>query len=146
MSQRLPDAIFHIYFSPYTGHALEIDGVVYPTIEHAYQCARYDNSEIRKEIREASSAVNAWKTSCKYKDQQKEGFRERKFETMKSFMRIKLEQHEDVKNALQESGNQIIVKHIISGPPGDGVWDDGADRLGENRMGKMWMELRDEIQ
>ncbi len=28
----LPLEIFYIYFSPHTGHAVELDGVVYPTV------------------------------------------------------------------------------------------------------------------
>jgi predicted NAD-dependent protein-ADP-ribosyltransferase YbiA (DUF1768 family) len=43
---KLPLEIFYIYFSPYTAHAIEIDGVVYPTVEHAYQCARYTETLI----------------------------------------------------------------------------------------------------
>ena len=42
---------FFIYFSPYTAHAIEVDGVLYPTVEHAYQCERYTDPKIIEEIR-----------------------------------------------------------------------------------------------
>ena len=51
--------IFYIYFSPYTAHAIELDGIVYPTIEHAYQCQRYIDKKIIDEIRSAPSPVKA---------------------------------------------------------------------------------------
>jgi predicted NAD-dependent protein-ADP-ribosyltransferase YbiA (DUF1768 family) len=58
---------FYIYFSPYTAHAIEADGVVYPTVEHAYQCQRYTDSKIIEEILNAKSPVKAWETSSQYK-------------------------------------------------------------------------------
>jgi len=145
MTQKLSDTIFHIYFSPYTGHALKIGGVRYATLEHAYQCARYDDERIREEILGAPSAVEAWKVSSKYKNLQIPDFREHKFEVMKDLARIKIEQHEDVRQALLDSGDDEIIKNIVTGPPGDGVWDGGLDGTGENKMGKMWMELRGEL-
>ncbi len=138
---------FYIYFSPYTAHAIEIEGVVYPTLEHAYQCMRYTDSKIREEIRAAHSPVKAWEVSSKYKHLQIAEFKneEYKLKVMKDLMRLKASQHEDVRNALIESGNMKIVKHVVTYPPGDSFWDDGEDGNGANHIGRMWMEIRDEI-
>ncbi len=141
----LPFEIFAIYFSPYTAHALEIDGVVYPTVEHAYQCMRYDDKKIIEEILSARSPVKAWETSTKYKHLQIADFRDRKLEVMKKLMRLKVEQHEEVKKVLVDSGDVQIVKHITTYPPGDGFWDDGVNGEGLNHMGRMWMEIREEL-
>ena len=75
MPQKLPLEIFYIYFSPYTAHAIELDGVLYPTVEHAYQCQRYADQKIIEEIRSATSPVKAWETSTKYKHLQIPEFR-----------------------------------------------------------------------
>lgn len=141
----VPLELFAIYFSPYTAHAIVVNGVQYPTVEHAYQCSRYDDPKIIDEIRAAASPVKAWKISSKYKPGQRPDFRDRKFEVMKQLMRAKADQHEEVRKALLDSGDLAIVKHITTYPPGDGVWDDGPDGAGENRMGKMWMEIRAEL-
>jgi ribA/ribD-fused uncharacterized protein len=141
----LPLHIFYIYFSPYTAHAIEVDGVIYPTVEHAYQCLRYQDQKIVEEIKSACSPVKAWEISTKYKHLQIPDFRARKREAMKMLMRAKLEQHEEVRTALINSGDLLIVKHIDTYPPGDGYWDDGEDGKGENQMGKIWMELREEL-
>src|SRR6185369_11364980 len=132
---------FYIYFSPYTANAIEIDGVIYPTMEHAYQCARYTDKKIIEEIRNAKSPARAWEVSIKYKHLQIPEFKswEHKFKVMKDLMRLKVEQHEEIKKALIESGDFKIVKHIVTYPPGDGVWDDGEDGKGQNEYGKMWM-------
>jgi N-glycosidase YbiA len=147
MKDILPLELFYIYFSPYTAHAIEIDGVLFPTVEHAYQCQRYSDQGIIDEIRAATSPVYAWEVSTKYKHLQIPEFRNEdyKLEVMKKMMRLKAAQHADVRQALIDSGDKKIVKHIVSYPPGDGFWDDGEDGRGENHMGRMWMEIRDEI-
>lgn len=143
----LPLEVFYIYFSPYTAHALEIDGIVYPTTEHAYQCARYEDERIREEIRMQHSPVAAWETSTRYKHLQKPAFKDEqhKLAVMKELMRLKAQQHQDVRQALRDSGDALIVKHIVTYPPGDGFWDDGEDGTGANHMGRMWMEIREEL-
>jgi len=138
---------FYIYFSPYTAHTIEIDGVVYPSIEHAYQCQRYTDKKIREEIRNVRSPVKAWETSCKYKHLQIPEFKkdEYKLGVMKMLFRLKAEQHDEIRKALLESGEMKIVKHIVTFPPGDGFWDDGEDGKGLNYIGKLWMEIREEV-
>lgn len=138
---------FYIYFSPYTAHAIKIDGLVFPTLEHAYQCKRYTDSKIIEEIRNASSPTNAWEISCKYKHNQIPEFKSEKYKlkVMKDLMRLKAVQHKEIRNALIDSGNMKIVKHIVTYPPGDGFWDDGEDGKGLNHIGRLWMEIRDEI-
>ncbi len=64
---------------------------------------------------------------------------------MKKLMRARVDQHEDVRKALIDSGDLQIVKHIDTYPPGDGFWDDGPDGRGENQIGKIWMEIREEL-
>lgn len=138
---------FFIYFSPYTAHAIEIDGVVFPTVEHAYQCQRYTDPEIIKEILSATSPVKAWETSTKYKHLQIPEFKDEnhKLKVMKWLMELKTQQHEEIKQALIDSGDLKIVKHIVTYPPGDGFWDDGVDGTGLNHMGRMWMEIKDSL-
>jgi ribA/ribD-fused uncharacterized protein len=146
--EKIPLEIFAIYFSPYSAHAIEIDGVVYPTLEHAYQCSRYTDERIREEIRSQRSPVKAWETSSKYKSVQIPEFKDEQYKlnVMKTLMRAKALQHEDVRKALLDSGNIKIVKHITTYPPGDGFWDDGEDGKGHNHVGRMWMEIREELQ
>lgn len=138
---------FAIYFSPYSAHAIEVNGLVFPTVEHAYQCARYTDPKIVEEIRTAKSPMKAWAVSAHYKSVQIPEFKndEHKLMVMKSLMRLKAEQHEEVRQALVDSGDLKIVKHITTYPPGDGFWDDGEDGKGLNHTGRMWMEIREEL-
>lgn len=143
----LPLEIFYIYFSPYTAHAIKIDDMIFPTVEHAYQCSRYTDLKIIEEIRQATSPVKAWEASSKYKHLQNPEFKkeEHKLQIMEKMMRLKLEQHEEIRKALIDSKGLEIVKHIVTYPPGDGFWDDGEDGKGLNHIGKIWMKLRSEL-
>jgi N-glycosidase YbiA len=147
MPKTLPLEIFYIYFSPYTAHAIEKDGRVYPTVEHAYQCQRYKDKKIIEEIISARSSVKAWEVSTKYKHLQIPEFKDEnyKLKVMKEIMLLKAKQHEDVRRALIDSGDLKIVKHIVTYPPGDGFWDDGEDGKGLNHIGTIWTEIREEI-
>ena len=146
MTEIYPLHQFYIYFSPYTSHAIRIGDFIYPTVEHAYQCLRYDDPGIISEILSATSPVKAWEASTKYKQLQIPGFRERKLEVMEMLMRLKAEQHDEVRKALIDSGDQEIIKHITTYPPGDGFWDDGEDGTGLNHMGRIWMKIRSDLQ
>lgn len=147
MNKKFPLEKFAIYFSPYTAHAIEIEGVVFPTVEHAYQCQRYADNKIIEEIRNARSPVKAWEISSKYKHLQISEFQkeEHKLDVMEKLMRLKVEQHEEIRKALVDSGDLEIVKHITTYPPGDGFWDDGEDGGGQNHMGRIWMKIRKEL-
>ncbi len=147
MNKVVPLEIFYIYFSPYTSHAIEVDGIKYPTLEHAYQCARYTDQNIVNEIKNASSPVKAWEISAKHKHLQIPEFKrdEHKLKVMKKFIKIKATQHDDVYKALKSTGKSKIIKHIVTYPPGDGFWDDGLDGKGLNHTGKIWMEVRKEL-
>lgn len=145
MNNIYPLEKFCIYFSPYTAHTIIKDGVIYPTVEHAYQCLKYTDFKITEEIRKASSPLKAWEASSKHKHLQSPDLKEGKLKTMKMLMRLKTKQHEDVRMALLDSKDLKIVKHIITYPPGDGFWDDGVDGKGLNHIGVMWMEIRQEL-
>ncbi len=127
--------------SPFSAHEVLVDGVVYKTVEHAYQSLRVV-PEARERIMNARSPMDAWREGQRCKDRgallpdyDKDGLMER-------ILRAKLEQHEDIKVILQKTGNRELVKVIDY----DVYWGTGKDGTGENRMGKIWMRLRNELQ
>lgn len=123
--------------SNFSAHEVEYLGVRYKTAEHAYQVAKFEGATQRERIAQAPSAFLAREYG-----QEQEG-RMQDFDkvgVMKTIMRAKLEQHADVLAALLETGDAEIRKNH----PEDAYWGTGADGAGENIMGKIWMELRDE--
>lgn len=60
---------------------------------------------------------------------------------MKDILRHKLQQHAYVQKKLLQTGRAVIIEDS----PFDSYWGWGADRLGRNELGKIWMELREEL-
>lgn len=124
--------------SNFSAHEVEYDGVLYKTSEHAYQVAKFKDPETRSKIKHATSAFLA-RAYGQAQDGRIENFD--KVAVMKDIMRTKMQQHADVREALHATGNAIIEKNH----PKDYFWGTGADGSGKNVMGKIWMEIRDEL-
>ena len=127
--------------SNFSAFTLEYKGVVWPTSEHAYQAASFLDEEIRTLIFEASSAHEARNLGQVHKSKRRPDWNEIKLQVMEDIFRAKLAQHDYVKEKLLASGDRELIKNV----PDDSFWGWGADHKGENRMGKLWMMLRDEL-
>ena len=129
--------------SPFSAHQIEVGGEIFPTFEHAYQSSRIKPGPERDAIKNAKSPMDAWREGQKYKnnpDLQVENFD--KDAVAEELFRAKLAQHPDIAAVLKESGNRDLLKVYDS----DYYWGTGADGSGENRMGKLWVKLRTELQ
>ena len=129
------------YLSPFSAHEIELSGVVYKTAEHAYQTLRMV-PDAQKKIRETKSPLDAWRLAQKCKKENKLDSAVNKDELMEQIFRAKLVQHSDIKDILLESEDRELLKVYDT----DYYWGTGADGSGENKMGKLWMKLRDELQ
>ena len=126
--------------SPFSAHEIEVDGVIYKTAEHAYQALRAV-PEARFEIMNARSPMDAWRAGqlCKVAGKLLPNFD--KLTLMEIIFRAKLAQHTDIAKVLKMSGERELLKVYDV----DYYWGTGADGLGENQMGKLWMKLRAEL-
>lgn len=59
---------------------------------------------------------------------------------MEDILRAKHRQHEYVQRTLMKS----VGMEIVEDSPFDSFWGRGHDGKGENRLGKLWMKIRDE--
>ncbi len=129
-------------FNNFSPHAVEIDGIVYPTAEHAYQTAKCTSEDGKAAILAARSPMLA-KTAANqtFAATRRGDWEVVKVGVMKTVLRAKLAQHEEVRGALGRSGDT----EIIEDSPVDYFWGCGADGSGQNMLGKLWMELRAEL-
>ena len=128
------------YLSPFSAHEVELDGVVYKTVEHAYQALRMV-PESRAKIMVAGSPMEAWRIAqqCKARGELDESVD--KEELMERIFRAKMNQHQDIRDILGESGDRELIKTF----PTDFFWGTGSDGSGLNKMGKLWIKLRAEL-
>ena len=132
---------FGYCFSNFAAFAVIWQGRTWMTSEHAYQAAVFDDESIIEEIFNATSAHNALKLAIKYVDKMRSSWQTEKYAVMKEICQAKLDQHSYIQETLKKSGDAELVEDS----PKDAYWGRGAVWTGENNLGKVWMELREEI-
>lgn len=125
----------------WSAHSIRIWGKRFPTAEHAFQYkkAEYDPKMALK-IKAAKSPRQAKQLSRQLTIDAERWNKQRK-NVMLEILRAKLQQHHDVREALLATKTRAIVEDTLD----DNYW--GIDRCGRGRnmLGKIWMQLRDEI-
>lgn len=130
-------------FSNFSSFQVEWRGKLWPTSEHAYQAARYMGvrDDLVEKIRNLHSAHEAYDFMRNNRNQERPNWPQEKRSIMKDIVRHKLLQHTYVQKKLLETAEATIVEDS----PVDPYWGWGADRKGENNLGAIWMELREEL-
>ena len=130
-------------FDNFSSFQVEWRGVLWATSEHAYQAAKFfgTDKEIVERIKMAKSAHDAQKITSENRDKRLKNWDEIKVGVMKEILRNKIKQHSYVLKKLLQSGNREIVEDSWR----DNQWGWGEDKKGQNLLGKIWMELRQEF-
>ena len=146
LNKETDDAVY--FFSPafdplnnYSAHAVEIWGKVFPTAEHAYQWKKFLSAApgVAEQIFQARSAEAAGKIASTNKSKILPAWHDEKVAVMEKIFRAKLEQHDDVRDALTRTGTRTIIENS----PVDSFWGAGPNGNGQNMIGKLWMKIRD---
>ena len=128
---------------------IKLNGKTWRTSEALFQALRYESEEIRELIRFEKSPMRAKMKAKKFKNQMVVvPMSEEDVKNMKMVVRLKFDQHPILKSKLKITGSHIIVENILNRKGErhlfwgmkkvDGLWE------GNNNMGKILMELRDE--
>lgn len=138
--------------SPYP--VVDENGIQWRTTEALFQAMRFaEDDPIREEIRKEKSPMGAkLKAKANVDKMVVEQLSEQDLENMRYCVRLKLEQHKDLADMLRDSKELPIYEDVTNrGRKGSNLfW--GALRLdedtweGENWLGNIWMEMRDELQ
>jgi ribA/ribD-fused uncharacterized protein len=111
---------------------------IYPTIEHAYQAAKFTDPEIREKIRLAKDAKEA-KRLGKRKGMRSD-WDEIKLGIMDGLLRQKFEDPELAKMLLSTGSEELVEGNWW----GDTFWGVCKGK-GENHLGKLLMKIREEL-
>lgn len=128
-------------FSNYSSFQIEWKGKLYPTSEHVYHSEKFDDENLKEQIRNTRSAHDSPKTAEANKDKYRKNWSEIKVRIMKEILLAKVAQHPYIKKKLLESSD----KELIEDSWRDDFWGWGPNKDGENHLGKLWMEIREEV-
>ena len=122
------------------------DGDIFPSSEHVYQAVKFwhtknstKQDDIYNIIRNADTARDALVMAHQYGSMMSPTFLANKEYIMALILRFKFNQNPTLKNLLISTGN----RELIEASPIDAYWGYGPDRNGENKLGRLLMELRD---
>lgn len=116
--------------------------VTFKTAEHLYHWFKFPNyASVRKFIRNASSAHDAFKNAQRFKDSVREDWDLVKVARMLQILRLKATQHEYVSKKLKETGDRILYENSWR----DSFWGWGELKTGQNMLGRCWMQVRTEL-
>ncbi len=128
-------------FCNYSAFALEWKGKLYMTSEHVYHSEKFEDENLKEQIRNTRSAHDSHMFADINKDKRRKDWDKVKLVIMKEILIAKVEQHSYIKEKLLQSGDRELIEDSWL----DSYWGWGPDKNGKNHLGKLWMEIREEI-
>lgn len=118
-------------------------GVVWPTSESVYQAMKTRDLALREAIRMARSPYEAKRIAYSRKDLWRADWMDVRIDAMRWTLRLKMRDNTSVLiPILERSQGMEIVEPTRKDLFWGGYWQDGQ-LVGENWLGKLWMEVRE---
>ena len=114
----------------------------FATAEHAYHWEKFIQwPRLQTLIRTAQSAHEAFKLAEEHRDERRPDWDEFKVDIMRSILCAKVAQHEYVRRKLLATGDRELIEDSWR----DDFWGWGPNRDGKNMLGKLWMQVRQQL-
>lgn len=124
---------------------VEFEGRVYATAEHAYQAGKAAKPAVREWILQAPTpALAAMAAHGLYTWDIVPNWASIKIDRMRAVLRAKFSQHEDLRQLLLDTGSRRLVEAGTTNNAVNRFWGE-VNGKGENTLGKLLMELREEL-
>ncbi len=119
----------------------EEDGKYWPSVEHYFQGQKFNNSAYREKIRTSGSPKNAKTLGQSREYKLRDDWEAVKDDIMLYALRQKF-RHPKLRQLLLDTKGHDLIENS----PYDKYWGIGQDGQGQNRLGKLLMQVRSEIQ
>lgn len=135
--------------SNFSSFRVKWQGIDFDTSEHAYHWEKFRDhpdawsaaGSIAEQVRRAPSAHAAFKLAERCKPRRRPDWDDVKVEIMRGILKAKVNQHEYVRRKLLETGTRELVEDSWR----DDFWGWGPNKNGKNMLGRLWMEIREEL-
>ena len=130
---------YHRFLSNFYPASVEMDKLIYPTVEHAFQAAKTADPEARKAISKLATPGQAKRAGRNL--QLRPDWEYVKLEIMKSLVIEKFTRSQHLTEKLKATGSQELIE--------GNYWNDtfwGVCRgVGRNHLGRILMQVREEL-
>lgn len=124
---------------------VEFEGRIFPTAEHAYQAGKAAKPAVREWILQAPTpALAAMAAHGLYTWDIVPNWANIKVDRMRAVLRAKFSQHEYLRQLLLATGSRRLVEAGTTNNAVNRFWGE-VNGKGENTLGKLLMELRDQL-
>ena len=128
-------------FSNFAAFPIALGGQRWPTSEHYFQAQKFEDAAYRDKVRAAKSPMIAARLGRSRKVKLRRDWESVKVGVMRDAVAAKFTQHDDLRTLLLSTGDAKLVEHTEN----DDYWGDGGDGSGQNVLGRLLMQLRDEL-
>lgn len=128
-------------FSNFYSAPINLNDQTWPTTEHYFQAMKFEGSPYKETIRTANKPGKAASLGRSRAHPIRPDWEQVKYGIMKEAVRAKFQQHQHLKELLLGTGQAELVEHTSR----DRCWADGGDGTGLNWLGKVLMEVREEL-
>jgi ribA/ribD-fused uncharacterized protein len=128
-------------FSNFARYSIHLDGKSWPTSEHYFQAQKFEDAHLKEQVRICKTPKMAANMGRDRKNPLRGDWESVKDDKMRKAVRAKFTQHEDIRNILLSTGDAKLVEHTEN----DSYWGDGGDGSGKNMLGRILMEIREEL-
>ncbi|MBN1430158.1 MAG: NADAR family protein [Anaerolineae bacterium] len=128
-------------FSNFSPHGIHLKGKWWPTTEHYFQAQKFAGTSHEEEIRHAKTPKQAANMGRDRGRPLRKDWEKVKDGIMRDAVREKFRAHQDIQTVLLETGDEEIIENA----PNDYYWGCGANGSGQNKLGKILMEIRAEL-
>lgn len=128
-------------FSNFSRHRIFLKDKYWQTTEHYFQAQKFAGTEHEEKVRLAPTPMKAASMGRSRKRPLRKDWEKVKDDIMLEALRTKFTQRIELKEILLNTGDAILVEHTAN----DNYWGDGGDGSGKNMLGKLLMQVREEI-
>jgi len=129
-------------FSNFARAPFEVDGKIWLTAEHYFQAQKFpDAPEYQERIRATASPMVAARLGRSRSQPLRKDWETVKDDVMRQAVRLKFTLSRELRKILLATEDAVLVEHTTN----DRYWGDGGDGSGKNMLGKILMEVRNEI-
>lgn len=132
-------------FTNFAETPIDLDGKKWATTEHYFQAQKFTDLKIQEDVRNAATARDAFDLANgrtgRYKTHIRANWDASKDGVMLKAVRAKFAQHAHLARLLLSTGTATLEE----ASPVDSYWGTGADGKGENKLGKILMQVREEL-
>ncbi len=129
------------WLSNFSNSKFTLDGLRWSSIEHYYQAQKFLGTETFEQIRKSSTALKARKTGQNRSLVPRSDWQQVKEEVMRRAIGAKFEQNGGLKSQLLATGSEELIHYSSR----DLFWGRNEEGVGDNRLGRIIMEIRQKL-